>query len=222
MSGNEKSNTDDEKETYLIRNKKKSKSREKKKPTRKSIPSANPYEVSERLYQQAKKPTDNKIKKNPMQSNTEFNNRRFEKDRNKASRNKEKTNKINYNNDNSINVIKEESYGNKKNASQNNIKSIQNNPTFKLDEHLRDFNPDKEIFNYEEDEEEEIRSIPKPIEGNVSISAAAKEKMKLHDLKKIKSNNSGLHNNSSSYMYMPDFKASKLVNEILMKKLEEK
>lgn len=165
---------------------------------RKSIKeSAKPYEVSNRLYDQ------NKIKlkaaKKASETNTEFNNKRFEKDKS-----------VNYNY-----IIKEESFqhnnsSGKKRIKTNNVKKL------KINEHLIDV--DKAVFNGvdDDDEEEEIKCVPKPIDvhGN-----NLNKNVKINDFRKIRIENN--FKQEQSHLYMPDFKAKKIVEEILQKKLNE-
>ena len=116
---------------------------EAKKEIKKKEKTAKPYEVSNRLYDQNK--IKQKAAKKTGETNTEFNNKRFEKDKN-----------VNYNY-----IIKEESYqqnnsSGKKRTKTNNVKKL------KINEHLIDV--DKAVFNAVDDEEEEIKCVPKPID----------------------------------------------------------
>jgi hypothetical protein len=214
MSGNEKSQSDaDENFSYSNNNNVKSSNmRTSNKGLRNSTSTIAPknYEVSDRLYPKSKI----KSKKNETETNTDFNNKRFDKDKEKVL----------FPYSENMPIVKEEPFNNKKkltnlNKSKNN-KIIPVNTRYNLDKEFEKY--EKEIKYEEEDiedEEEEVRKAPKPIgsSSNSFIGINNKENVKLNDFKKVKKNINNTSNNNQPYLYMPDFLASKLVDDIMKK-----
>jgi hypothetical protein len=194
-------------------------------------------------------------------TNTEINNKRFDKDKSNISKsnnhNRNHSHNLNNNysqNKNLVNpnininpyapVFQNFNNMNNTNKSPSNLtpnsdikKSIYSNNKnikYNVEDHIN-----KEILFCQDEEDEEIRSIPRPIENSLNSKHNSNyrinsDKFKLNDYKKIKNNNSNLQNvyfNNSNFgtttatpaanknLYMPDFLASKLVEGILQKKL---
>jgi hypothetical protein len=194
----------------------------------------------DRLYQRAKIKIES-VKNNQgsiILTNTDMNNKRFEKDKDKDTgniiHNRNHSQNLNINHSSNKKNLQIYTHNqtinnltlNKTPKSSNNselkkrICSNTKNGKYNFEEHIN-----KNIFeNVDDEEDEEIRFIPRPIENNSNM-----DKFKLNDYKKIKNNStSNLHNTSYSnnnsvtvnkHIYMPDFMASKLVEEILQSKL---
>jgi hypothetical protein len=225
MSGNEQSPSEDETQKIIKQNK----------PKKNTHSTTNPYEVSERLYQNTTKNLKNR--KNQIESNTEFNNKRFEgkdrQDRHSISNSviKEEDTSINkgpYRSESLKKIVR-------KHSSSNNKSSIgvAAQTKYKINEHLQELEKlDKELFNMSinnEDEDEVVRDVPRPIDNHVLNSA--NKKLKVNDFRKagvkpnlsmaIQNNNYNSYKNPNNQLYMPDFVASKLVEDILQKRLNE-
>ena len=230
MSNNEQSPSEDEAQR-IRKNETKLRVENKSKNNKNNVSrKTNPYQVSERLYSTTTKST--KKSKNLNESNTDFNNKRFDKD------------KISIHNS----VIKEENHSMHsgpyrseslkkivtKHSTGSGRKTPNLNPSqtrYKIDDHLRDIEKlDNRMNNCsinDEDEEEVVKNIPRPID--VHTLNSANKKLKVNDFRKTAGKPTGgaipnlLNNNknANNHMYMPDFIASKLVEDILQRRLNE-
>ena len=158
-----------------------------------------PVELNQRLVDLSRnnKPLH---KKNGTESNTDFNNKRFDKDKYKIN-----------------NIIKEETTGNSNftNSAGKN-KSKKSNTRYKIDEHLKDL--EKEIFNADEEEDEEVKCVPKPIDA---FGSNLNKNVKVNDFRLMKGVGNSCKQQQGNHLYMPDFMAKKIVEDIIQKKMNE-
>lgn len=224
MSGNEQSVSEDESQKIIKQNK----------PKKITNSNTNPYEISERLYQNTTKNLKNR--KSQIESNTEFNNKRFDgkdkHDRHSISNSviKEEDTSINkgpYRSESMKKIVRKHS------GSYNKPIGVAAQTRYKVNEHLEDLEKvDKEISNMSinnEDEEEVVRDVPRPIDNHVLNSA--NKKLKVNDFRKsaakpnlsgqTSNNNYNSYKNTTNQLHMPDFVASKLVADIMQKRLNE-
>lgn len=138
------------------------------------------------------------IKQSNKLTKTEFNNKRFDRDN------------VLYNIPES-----KPSISNKSKKEHNDRKKIKSD--------IIAMNIHKDICRYEEDDIEEERSIPQPIQDKKDNSPNKKINMNEFRKLKIDNYNSNVsnpnHGNNLNKLYMPDFEASRLVDDILQNKL---